>query len=102
MPALGGILGAMCKASCLSPADLECLLAAVLKLHAWFQTYSWDRTWQSALVRCFLPLLAAERAVAGSCLTSHPLPVAANLGRKTLAPCQQCRVRSHTGPAHKP
>ncbi len=40
----------MCKASCLSAADLECLAASVLALHAWFQAYSWDCTWASALV----------------------------------------------------
>lgn len=53
---MGGILNAMCKASCLSSADLEALAGSVLQLHAWFQAYSWDITWQSGLVRtasCF-------------------------------------------------
>jgi hypothetical protein len=41
----------MCKASCLSAADLEALAGSVLRLHAYFQAYSWDMTWQSGLVR---------------------------------------------------
>ena len=40
----------MCKASCLSAADLEALAGSVLRLHAYFQAYSWDITWQSGLV----------------------------------------------------
>ena len=50
LPALGGLLGAMGKATCLSAADLEALAASVLALHAYFQAYSWDRTWTSRLV----------------------------------------------------
>ena len=51
LPALGGILGAMCKASCLSAADLAALAGSVLRLHAYFQAYSWDITWASSQVR---------------------------------------------------
>ena len=51
LPALGGILGAMCKASCLSAADLAALAGSVLQLHAYFQAYSWDITWASSQVR---------------------------------------------------
>ena len=40
----------MCKASCLSAADLEALAGSVLRLHAYFQAYSWDITWGSGMV----------------------------------------------------
>jgi hypothetical protein len=44
-------MGAMCKASCLSAADLVALAGSVLQLHAYFQAYSWDITWASSQVR---------------------------------------------------
>jgi hypothetical protein len=50
LPALGSMLGAMCKASCLSAADLEALAGSVLQMHAYFQAYSWDITWDSSMV----------------------------------------------------
>jgi hypothetical protein len=40
----------MCKASCLSAADLAALADSVLRLHAYFQAYSWDITWDSSQV----------------------------------------------------
>lgn len=86
LPALGGILNAMCKASCLSAADLEALAGSVLKLHAYFQAYSWDITWQSGLVRvklcCDFYVLGAE------CCIRH-----LNAGRLSsdISTCQCCR-----------
>ncbi len=51
LPQLQGVLGAMCKSTCLSAADLEALAGCWLRLHTYFQTYSWDLTWSSSAVR---------------------------------------------------
>lgn len=59
LPPFQGVLGAMCKANCLSQADLELLAIAWIDIYAYFQTYSWDATWASTLVRSLPHLLIA-------------------------------------------